>query len=53
MSGFSLEHPYVIKQMGDENIENHQLGDIVFVCHQILKTGIKKMWRIKIFSLEE
>ena len=33
--------------MGDENVENHQLGDIVFVRNQMLTTDLKQiqLWK--------
>ena len=33
---FSLQYQYNVKQTGDENIENHQLVDIVLIYNQIL-----------------
>ena len=35
-SKFSLKNQYIVKQTGDENKENHQLEDIVLICHQKL-----------------
>lgn len=33
--------------MGDENVENHQLEDIVFMCNQMLTTDLKQiqLWK--------
>ena len=36
---FSLEYQYIIKQKRDENKENYQLRDTVFMSHQILTTS--------------
>ena len=43
---FSRHHQYIVKQTGDENKENHQLGDIVLMYNQILRTEIKRnVWQ--------
>ena len=43
---FSLQYQYIVKQTGDENKENHQLGDVVLIYHQILRTDIKRnVWK--------
>ena len=40
MINFSLQYQYIVKQTGDENKENHQLGYIVLMYNQILTTDI-------------
>ena len=30
-SNFSLQYQYILKQTGDENKDNYQLGDIVLI----------------------
>jgi hypothetical protein len=41
-SKFSSQYQYIVKHTGDKNNENHQLGDIVLMYHQILRTNIKR-----------
>ena len=42
ISHFSLQYQYIVKQTGDENIENHQLGDIILNRHPILSEVVLK-----------
>lgn len=39
---FSLHYQYIVKQAGNENKEDHHLGDTVVMYNQIPKTSIER-----------
>ena len=39
-----LQYQYIAKQTGDENRDNHQLGEHVLMYHQILIMTLKAMY---------
>lgn len=39
---FSLHYQYIVKQAGNENKEDHHLGDTVVMYNQIPKTSFER-----------
>lgn len=41
---FSLHYQYIVKQAGNENKEDHHLGDTVVMYNKFLKLALKEIY---------